>query len=111
MAASFFESRRPDRRAWLEWNRDDSYSTVDIDGVGVVESWYDLIDVSLPFVTFRSTIAFRRDGSSLTSESTLRFRTRDELAATLETARFQVDEAREAPDRPGKEHVFLAVRR
>ena len=104
------ESRRPERRAWLEWNRDDSIARVEIDGVGVVESWYDVLDVSLPLVTFRSTIVFYADGTELTSDSTLRFRTRDEIVESLEVARFRITEVREAPDRPGNEYVFLAAR-
>jgi hypothetical protein len=47
------ESRRPERRGWLEWNREESFSSIEIDGVGLVDSWYDVIDVSLPLVTFR----------------------------------------------------------
>jgi hypothetical protein len=58
-----FEARRPEREAWLEWNREDSFSTLEIPGVGVVESWYEVIDVSLPFVTFRGTIVFQHDGT------------------------------------------------
>ncbi len=71
-----FESRRPERQAWLEWNREDSLARVEIDGVGVVESWYDVMEVSLPLVTFRATILFHADGTELTSHSTLRFRPR-----------------------------------
>jgi SAM-dependent methyltransferase len=105
-----FEARRPEREAWLEWNREDSFSTLEIPGVGVVESWYEVIDVSLPFVTFRGTIVFQHDGTTLTSDSTLRFRSRDEIAASLEALGFRIDDVRDAPDRPGKEHVFLAAR-
>ncbi len=104
-----FESRRPEWQAWLEWNRDESFTTVEIDGVGVVESWYDLLDVSLSLVTFRGTLVFRSDGTTLTSDSTLRFRTRDEIVESLDATGFQVDDVREAPDRPGKENVFLAT--
>lgn len=105
-----FESRRPERQAWLEWNREDSFTRVEIDGVGVVESWYDVIDVSPPLVTFRGTLVFHTDGTKLTSDSTLRFRERDEIVESLELTGFQTDKVREAPDRPGKEYVFLAVR-
>ena len=105
-----FEARRPEREAWLEWNREDSFSTLEIPGVGVVESWYEVIDVSLPFVTFRGTIVFGHDGTTLTSDSTLRFRSRDEIASSLEALGFRLDDVRDAPDRPGKEHVFLAAR-
>ena len=68
-----FESRRPERRGWLEWNREESFSSIEIDGVGLVDSWYDVIDVSLPLVTFRGTIVFHEDGIKLTSDSTLGF--------------------------------------
>ena len=105
-----FESRRPERQAWLEWNREDSFRRVEIDGVGVVESWHDVIDVSSPLVTFRRTLAFHADGTKLTSDSTLRFRTLDEIVESLALTGFQTDEVREAPDRTGKEYVFLAVR-
>lgn len=105
-----FESRRPERRGWLEWNPKDSFSSVEIDGVGLVDSWYDVIDVSLPFVTFRATIVFHDDGTELASDSTLRFRTRGEIVESLNATNFRVDEVREAPDRPGKEYVFMAAR-
>ena len=48
------------------------------------------------------------DGAVLTSDSTLRFRTRAELADSLAAAGFAVDEVRDAPDRPGREFVFIA---
>ena len=105
-----FESRRPERKAWLEWNRDDSFDGLEIDGVGKVETWNDVIAVSLPFVTFRGTIIFHADETELMSESTLRFRSYDEIVDSLEVAGFQVDDVRDAPDRPGNEFVFLASR-
>ncbi|MGH8977641.1 MAG: class I SAM-dependent methyltransferase, partial [Acidimicrobiia bacterium] len=70
--------------------------------------WNEVVAVSLPLVTFRGTIIFERDGTELTSESVLRFRSHDEVAGSLESAGFRVDEVRDAPDRPGKELVFLA---
>ena len=105
-----FETRRPERRAWLEWNPDDSFERVEIAGVGVVETWNEVIDVSFPFVTFRGTIVFLADGTELTSDSTLRFRSSEEIVASLEAAGFRADDVRDAPDRPGKELVFLASR-
>lgn len=105
-----FETRDPARRAWEEWHRDASYSVREIPGVGVVESWVDLVEVSGPLVTFRGTCAFASDGSVLTSESTLRFRERREVEAELVAQGYVVDEVRDAPDRPGREFVFLARR-
>lgn len=104
-----FESRRPEREAWLDWVRDSSFSRTDVDGVGVIESWYDLLEVSLPLVTFRGTLVLP-SGDVLESDSTLRFRPLDELVGSVEGAGFRVEDVRDAPDRPGKEHVIIAVR-
>jgi SAM-dependent methyltransferase len=106
-----FESRRPERQAWREWTRDTTYQRQEIDGAGLVETWDEVTDVSLPFVTFRSTLVFHADGVELCSESTLRFRTLDEIGESLEAAGFRVEDVRDAPDRPGKENVFVASKR
>lgn len=47
-----------------------------------MESWFDLIDVDGPLVTFRSTYVFTANGQVLTSDSTLRFRDRQEVGRT-----------------------------
>jgi SAM-dependent methyltransferase len=104
-----FETRDPAREAWREWNRDASRSITAIPAVGAVESWYELTEVSLPIVSFRSTCVFP-DGNVLTSDSTLRFRARGEVEASLATHGFVVEEVRDAPDRPGRELVFIANR-
>jgi len=71
-----------------------------------VESWAELLDVSEPLVTFRHVYVFP-DGARLASESTLEFRTLDQLTAQAEAAAFEVVEVRDAPDRPGLEHVLV----
>ena len=105
-----FESRDPARAAWREWNRDQTYRRVSIPSVGLVETWTDLTKVAGNLVSFRTTFAFGRGGAVLTSDSTLRFRGRDELAGSLRAAGLVVDEVRDAPDRPGRELVFIASR-
>ncbi|MFG2359163.1 class I SAM-dependent methyltransferase [Streptomyces sp. NPDC048521] len=105
-----FETRDPARRAWEEWNREDSYHVTEIPGVGGVESWVEVTDVSLPLVTFRWTYVFVADGHVLTSDSTLRFRERKEVERDLSAQGYVVDDVRDAPDRPGREFVFLARR-
>jgi SAM-dependent methyltransferase len=105
-----FESRDPAKKAWLEWNRRQSYRRILVDGVGPVETWTELLDVRLDQVSFRMTFAFERDGEVLTSDSTLRFRQRDEIVDSLQRARMTVEDIREAPDRPGLEFVFIARR-
>ncbi|MFE0420887.1 hypothetical protein ACFW15_00080, partial [Streptomyces sp. NPDC058953] len=109
-ALHVFETRDPARRAWEAWNRTESYEVVSVPGVGEIESWYDVLDVTEPLVTFRQTLIFRASGDVLTSDSTLRFRSRDELAADLAAAGFPGHEIRDAPDRPGREFVVVAER-
>ncbi|QKW07864.1 methyltransferase domain-containing protein [Streptomyces sp. NA04227] len=105
-----FETRDPARRGWEEWTRDNSLGVTEISGVGPVETWVELIEVGLPLVTFRWTYAFASDGEVLTSDSTLRFRERAEIEQDLAEQGFVVEEVRDAPDRPGKELVFVARR-
>ena len=103
-----FETRRPDRRAWEEWET--SVAERDVPGAGRVRRRFELLDVRLPLVSFRYTYRFRADGTELISDSTLRFRDADEIEADLRAAGFVVREIRDAPDRPGREFVFLARR-
>nr|MBA3369511.1 class I SAM-dependent methyltransferase [Geodermatophilaceae bacterium] len=105
-----FETRDPAHRAWEEWNRAASYSSTEIEGVGAVESWVEVTDVSGPLVSFDSTVVFASDGEVLTSDSTLRFRERDEVESALVAQGYAVDEVRDAPDRPDREFVFFARR-
>jgi SAM-dependent methyltransferase len=107
-----FESRDPDRRAWEEWTEDQTRSTTDVPGVGRVTDWVQVIEVSDDgeIVTFESPNVFEADGTTIVARSTLRFRPRDDLEASLTAAGFAIDEVRDAPDRPGRELVFIARR-
>ena len=104
-----FETRDPAYEAWREWTRAASHEVTEIDGIGAVENWAELTAVDLPVVSFRWTFVFP-DGDVLTSESTLRFRERDQVQATLVAHGYIVDDIRGAPDRPGREFVFFARR-
>jgi SAM-dependent methyltransferase len=105
-----FETRDPACRAWEDWNRAASYGVTEIADVGAVESWHEVTDVNGSLVSFRSTTVFASDGEVLTSDSTLRFREREEAQADLVARGYVVDDVRGAPDRPGRELVFLARR-
>ncbi|CAL9641496.1 Ubiquinone biosynthesis O-methyltransferase, mitochondrial [Streptomyces sp. enrichment culture] len=105
-----FETRVPARRAWEDWNREATHAVTHVPGTGAVESWADLLDVTGPLVTFRWTYVFAADGRVLTSESTLRFRERGEVEAELTAHAYELEEVRDAPDRPGREFVFVARR-
>ena len=109
------ETRDPTFRGWQEWNRAESYRSTAIDGVGTVESWVDVTDIDRTeadslLVSFRWTYVFASDRCTLTSNSTLRFRGRGEVEADLVAHGFAVDDVRDAPDRPGRELVFVAHR-
>jgi SAM-dependent methyltransferase len=105
-----FETRRPERRAWEEWAAEASPVRRDVPGSGPVERRLEVIAVDLPLVSFRYTYTFLADGAVVTSDSTLRFRGRDEVESSLAAAGYRVLEVRDAPDRPGREFVFLAGR-
>jgi SAM-dependent methyltransferase len=99
-----FETRDPAHRAWLEWTRDQTHRVV-----AGVERWTEVTDVRLPLVTFLTTFVLP-DGEVLVSESTLRFRTGEEVEADLAAHGYDLLEVRDAPDRPGREFVFFARR-
>ena len=105
-----FETRRPERKAWEEWTASTAPVTLDVPGAGPVERRGQVTAVDLPFVSFRDTFTFGADGAVVTSESTLRFRGRDEVAASLAAAGYRILDLREAPDRPGREYAFIAQR-
>jgi len=64
-----FETRDPAYRAWQEWNREESYSITEIQGIGAVESWVDVVEVIGALVRIRWTWAFASDREMLTSDS------------------------------------------
>ena len=105
-----FETRRPERRAWEEWAADTGPVVLDIPGSGPVEQRREVTGVSLPLVAFRYTYTFLADGAVVTSDSTLRFRSRDEVKSSLAAHGYRVLDVRESPDRPGRELVLIAER-
>jgi SAM-dependent methyltransferase len=105
-----FETRDPARRAWESWTPALTRSVVDVPGVGVVENWVELTDVSGPYVTFQTFSRFEGDEVVIPSSSTLRFRDRQEIEDLLVEAGLETVEVRDAPDRPDLEFVFITVR-
>jgi hypothetical protein len=91
---------------------DDDRSDLDVYAAIVEElrAWTDLIEVQQPLVSFRHVFRFAGDDTELVSDSTLRFRGRDEISESLDAAGILLRAIRDAPDRPGLEFVFLAQR-
>ncbi|HEY2355759.1 MAG TPA: class I SAM-dependent methyltransferase [Gaiellaceae bacterium] len=99
-----FETRDPSRRGWEEWTCERTHRVVD-----GVECWTELTEVALPLVSFRTTFVLA-SGEVVTSDSTLRFRNRDEVEADLADHGYELLDVRDAPDRPERELVFLTQR-
>jgi ubiquinone/menaquinone biosynthesis C-methylase UbiE len=105
-----FEVRNPSMKAWLSWTREKTFKRVDVPNIGSVEAWCEVTNVSEDLVSFRWTYVFASGQETITSDSTLRFRSRDEIERSLETAGYKIVDVRDAPDRPGLEFVFIASR-
>lgn len=105
-----FEVRDPQRRAWRDWTPEQTRRSAAAAAGGRVTAWCEVTEIALPLVSFRWTYLFDVDGVVLTSDSTLRFRGRDELTESLAAHRFALQRVRDAPDRPGAELVFVAQR-
>ena len=109
------EARRPERRAWLDWTPERTRQLVDVPHEGPVEDWVEVAAVDEaapggPLVTFVSPTVFHRDGHRIDSTSTLRFRPREAIERSLADAGLELVDVRDAPDRPGREWVYLARR-
>jgi len=78
-----FEARKPESQAWVNWNRESIYEWVDVTNYGVVEGWVEVTDVQNSWVSFRWTYVFESDGAIITSDSTLRFRSFEEISNSL----------------------------
>ncbi len=105
-----FEVRNPAKRAWRDWSREKTYRRTNVEGAGAVETWCDVTSVVGDLVAFRWTHVFESDEATISSDSVLRFRSREEVEASLEDAGYMVQEVRHALDRPGLEFVFVAAR-
>ncbi|MCI5060001.1 MAG: class I SAM-dependent methyltransferase [Alphaproteobacteria bacterium] len=102
-----FEVRNPEQKAWLNWTKDKTYTKLDIPNIGVVEGWCEITDITDELVSFQWSYVFESDNSTLTSESTLRFRNYKDIEASLIKSGFLIEDVRDAPDRPNQEFVFI----
>lgn len=102
-----FETRDPAARAWEEWSQQPP-RTLNVEGIGEVTVTSNVGQVDLPFVSFTHLYRFQETYGSIGSRSRLRFHSQREVTSALTTVGFTVDEIRDAPDRPGREWVFIA---
>lgn len=101
-----FETRRPEVRDWEHW--DLAPTPVHVPGGATVVVARRVTRVEHPLISFETTTTIGEE--VVPSCSTIRFRERHEVEGDLAKHGFDVIDVREAPDRPGKELVFLARR-
>ncbi len=83
-----FDSRNPLARAFDGWTKEKTHRRIAVDGVGNVDIHHRLLAVDGERVTFESVFDFTGTGRCETSLSTLRFPSRDTIAALLADAGF-----------------------
>jgi SAM-dependent methyltransferase len=105
-----FESVNPVGEPWLGWSPENTRIRREAPGAGAFESWHEVTGVDGDLVSSRRTYVFTADGATLTSESTRRYPPRAAIEDSLVSAGFTVTDVRDAPDRPGRELVFVARR-
>jgi SAM-dependent methyltransferase len=109
-----FESRNPDDRGWERWTPEATYERIDSPN-GPMECWLELVSVGNGRVRLQGHNVFADTGEDLIASSELRFRTRDEITASLRHASFTVEQVYGDWDRTPLTHtsrimVFVARR-
>lgn len=80
-----FESRYPPDQAWLRWDRAHTHGTRGT-AAGPLTEWLDVVGIDdQGNVTYDAHNVFEETGEHLMIRDTLAFRTRDQIAADLET--------------------------
>ena len=85
-----FDSRDPAARRWERWNPTDSRRRLALPDGRVVDAWTEVTEVRDGLISFVHHYVFP-DAEELLSSGTLRFRTEEELRASLAAADFTVE--------------------
>ncbi len=107
-----FDTRDPADRRWERWNPTDSQRNIRLQGGRTVRAWTEVVRASGNLITFIHHYDFHDGTPELTSESTLRFRSLDELTTSLTGAGFTIKEIYGGFDREpvgAKDGEFLIV--
>jgi SAM-dependent methyltransferase len=84
-----FESRNPRDRAWERWNRDATYQQFDSPN-GPMATWIEVVGVGNDRVRLEGHNVFLSTGEVVVAGDELRFRSREEIVASLTVAGFTV---------------------
>lgn len=84
-----FESRNPADRGWEQWNPETTRARLETPH-GPVETWLEVAGVANGRVHFIGHNLFKNTGETLVVTSTLRYRSHEEISASLREAGFNV---------------------
>ena len=84
-----FDARDPRARGWESWTADASRAVVDVDGVGPVETWVDVVGVDGEVVSYTWSNVLP-DGDVIAGSDALRFRPEATLRDMLAASGFEV---------------------
>lgn len=106
-----FETRVPAVRGWEAWTPERTRSTTDVPGLGPLTEWMQVTDVREDplLVSFEAHNEFP-DGTDVVSTSTLRFRSQDDLVASLADVGFVDVRVGDLPYAPGRGWLVRARR-
>ncbi|KGM08834.1 class I SAM-dependent methyltransferase [Cellulomonas bogoriensis] len=104
-----FETRNPADRAWERWTEQLTRQVVDVEGMGPVEDWVQVTAVDGDLVTFESPTIFHADGERVDSTTTLRFRSEEEVRASLEGIGFTDIDVSPLPYAPDRGWLVVAT--
>jgi len=111
-----FETRNPAARAWESWTPAETRRTLSDPSAGGIETWSEVADVAREVVTTTLHHHFARTGEHVTATTALRFRTPEQLGASLSAAGLGVEDRYGGWDGhpftdTDEELVLVAVRR
>lgn len=86
-----FESRNPLARSWEGWNPETTFFPIE-EAHEPVETWLEVVDVQPKTVAFRGYNRFVNSDEIIVVDSTLRFRTKEEITDSLNRAGFSIKE-------------------
>ncbi|MCA9917261.1 MAG: class I SAM-dependent methyltransferase [Anaerolineales bacterium] len=109
-----FESRNPADRGWEQWHPQTTLAHLETPH-GPVETWLEVARVENGRVHFIGHNLFKNTGEDVVATSTLRYRSYDEISASLREAGFDIEQVygnwqREAFTNTSRMMIFIARR-
>jgi ubiquinone/menaquinone biosynthesis C-methylase UbiE len=86
-----FETRNPSAKRWLRWTKANTLQEVRDDDASTVAVWTEALATDGNRVRFATHYVWKASGEELVSESTIAFRSEDEIRRSLHEAGFAVE--------------------